>query len=328
MADIDSLSRKVPHLCKVAPSTTVFHVEDVHRAGGVLSILAELDRGGLLDTATSTVWSPDGNPTTMAVEIASHDLMSDPGEDVRTLYAAAPGGVRTTEMFSQSSRWASLDTDRTNGCIRDIEHAYSADGGLAVLFGNIAERGCIVKTAGVDESILTFSGPAVVYESQDDAVTGILGKEVKAGDVVIIRHEGPKGGPGMQEMLYPTSYLKSMHLGKECALLTDGRFSGGTSGLSIGHVSPEAASGGLIGLARDGDTISIDIPNRTISLDVDDSELARRREEEEARGTDAWTPHAARSRHVSTALSAYGMLASSADRGGVRDLSQVRPVAD
>lgn len=328
MANIDSLSRKVPHLCKVAPSTTVFHVEDVHRAGGVLSILAELDRGGLLDTATSTVWSPDGSPTTMAVEIASHDLMSAPGEDVRTLYAAAPGGVRTTEMFSQSSRWESLDTDRTNGCIRDIEHAYSADGGLAVLFGNIAERGCIVKTAGVDESILTFSGPAVVYESQDDAVTGILGKEVRAGDVVIIRHEGPKGGPGMQEMLYPTSYLKSMHLGKECALLTDGRFSGGTSGLSIGHVSPEAASGGLIGLARDGDTISIDIPNRTISLDVDDSELARRREEEEARGIDAWTPHAARSRHVSTALRAYGMLASSADRGGVRDLSQVRPVAD
>ncbi|MDO4412816.1 dihydroxy-acid dehydratase [Cutibacterium sp.] len=328
MADIDSLSRKVPHLCKVAPSTNVFHVEDVHRAGGVLGILAELDRGGLLDTTTSTVWSPDGNPTTMAVEIASHDLMNDPDPDIRTLYAAAPGGVRTTEMFSQSSRWKSLDTDRAAGCIRDIEHAYSADGGLAVLFGNIAERGCIVKTAGVDESILTFSGPAVVYESQDDAVAGILGKKVKAGDVVVIRHEGPKGGPGMQEMLYPTSYLKSVHLGKECALLTDGRFSGGTSGLSIGHVSPEAASGGLIGLVRDGDTITIDIPNRTISLDVDDSELTRRREEEEARGADAWTPHTPRPRHVSTALRAYGLLASSADRGGVRDLSQVRPVAD
>ncbi|MGK2350789.1 dihydroxy-acid dehydratase [Cutibacterium sp. V947] len=328
MADIDSLSRKIPHLCKVAPSTSVFHVEDVHRAGGVLGILAELDRGGLLDTTTSTVWSPDGTPTTMSVEIAHHDLMSDPDEGVRTLYAAAPGGVRTTEMFSQSSRWKSLDTDRDNGCIRDIGHAYSSDGGLAVLFGNIAERGCIVKTAGVDESILTFSGPAVVYESQDDAVTGILGKKVRAGDVVIIRHEGPKGGPGMQEMLYPTSYLKSMHLGKECALLTDGRFSGGTSGLSIGHVSPEAASGGLIGLARDGDTISIDIPNRTIRLDVDDSELARRRDEEEARGIDAWTPRTPRPRHVSAALRAYGMLASSADRGGVRDLSQVRPVAE
>ncbi|WP_195839866.1 dihydroxy-acid dehydratase [Cutibacterium porci] len=328
MADIDFLSRTVPHLCKVAPSTNVFHVEDVHRAGGVLGILAELDRGGLIDTTATTVWSPDGTPATMGVEIAHYDLMSDPDDDVRTLYSAAPGGVRTTEMFSQSSRWKSLDTDRTNGCIRDIDHAYSADGGLAVLFGNIAERGCIVKTAGVDESILTFSGPAVVYESQDDAVAGILGKKVTSGDVVIIRHEGPKGGPGMQEMLYPTSYLKSMHLGKECALLTDGRFSGGTSGLSIGHVSPEAASGGLIALVRDGDTISIDIPNRTISLDVDDSELSRRRDEEEARGIDAWTPHSSRPRHVSTALRAYGMLASSADRGGVRDLSQVRPIAE
>ena len=327
MADIDSLSGRVPHLCKVAPSTNVFHIEDVQRAGGVIGILAELDRGGLIDTTASTVWSPNGIPTTMGVEIAHHDVMSDPDEEVRTLYSAAPGGVRTTEMFSQSSRWKSLDTDRANGCIRDVDHAYSADGGLAVLFGNIAERGCIVKTAGVDESNLTFSGPAVVYESQDDAVTGILGKKVKAGDVVIIRHEGPKGGPGMQEMLYPTSYLKSMHLGKACAVLTDGRFSGGTSGLSIGHVSPEAASGGLIGLARDGDIISIDIPNRTISLDVDDSELARRHEEEEARELDAWTPHAPRPRHVSTALRVYGMLASSADRGGVRDLSQVRPIA-
>ncbi|WP_130866206.1 dihydroxy-acid dehydratase [Acidipropionibacterium timonense] len=326
MADIDALSRKVPHLCKVAPSTNLFHVEDVHRAGGVLGILAELDRAGLLDTSTSTVWSAaDGSPATLADELAAHDLLGSPSEQVRTLYAAAPGGVRTTEMFSQSSRWQSLDTDRESGCIRDLAHAYSADGGLAVLFGNIAERGCIVKTAGVDSSILTFSGPAVVFESQDDAVTGILGRQVKAGDVVVIRHEGPKGGPGMQEMLYPTSYLKSMHLGKECALLTDGRFSGGTSGLSIGHVSPEAASGGLIGLVRDGDTIRIDIPNRTIGLDVDDAELGRRRAEEEARGQAAWTPHSPRPRAVSTALRAYGMLASSADRGGVRDLSLVRP---
>ncbi|MEE8869700.1 MAG: dihydroxy-acid dehydratase [Acidipropionibacterium acidipropionici] len=326
MADIDALSRRVPHLCKVAPSTNVFHVEDVHRAGGVLGILAELDRGGLLDTSTFTVWSPDGSATTMGDELAHFDLAGSPSEEVREMYSAAPGGVRTTKMFSQASRWESLDTDRENGCIRDIEHAYSADGGLAVLYGNIAENGCIVKTAGVDASILTFSGPAVVYESQDDAVTGILGKKIKAGDVVVIRHEGPKGGPGMQEMLYPTSYLKSMHLGKECALLTDGRFSGGTSGLSIGHVSPEAASGGLIGLVRSGDTVSIDIPNRTISLDVDEVELDRRRDEEEARGAEAWTPHAPRTRHVSTALKAYGLLAASADRGGVRDLSQVTPV--
>ncbi|WP_200859244.1 dihydroxy-acid dehydratase [Acidipropionibacterium acidipropionici] len=326
MADIDALSRRVPHLCKVAPSTNVFHLEDVHRAGGVLGILAELDRGGLLDTSTFTVWSPDGSATTMGDELAHFDLAGSPSEEVREMYSAAPGGVRTTKMFSQASRWESLDTDRENGCIRDIEHAYSADGGLAVLYGNIAENGCIVKTAGVDASILTFSGPAVVYESQDDAVTGILGKKIKAGDVVVIRHEGPKGGPGMQEMLYPTSYLKSMHLGKECALLTDGRFSGGTSGLSIGHVSPEAASGGLIGLVRSGDTVSIDIPNRTISLDVDEVELDRRRDEEEARGAEAWTPHAPRTRHVSTALKAYGLLAASADRGGVRDLSQVTPV--
>ncbi|AXE37916.1 dihydroxy-acid dehydratase [Acidipropionibacterium virtanenii] len=326
MSDIDALSRRVPHLCKVAPSTNVFHVEDVHRAGGVLGILAELDRGGLLDTSTFTVWSPDGSATTMGDELAHFDLTGDPSPEVRQMYSAAPGGVRTTQMFSQASRWKSLDTDRENGCIRDVAHAYSADGGLAVLYGNIAENGCIVKTAGVDESILTFSGPAVVYESQDDAVTGILGKKIKAGDVVVIRHEGPKGGPGMQEMLYPTSYLKSMHLGKECALLTDGRFSGGTSGLSIGHVSPEAASGGLIGLVRSGDTVSIDIPNRTIRLDVDEVELDRRRDEEEARGAEAWTPHAPRSRHVSTALKAYGLLAASADRGGVRDLSQVTPV--
>ncbi|WP_338076191.1 dihydroxy-acid dehydratase [Acidipropionibacterium jensenii] len=326
MSDIDALSRRVPHLCKVAPSTNVFHVEDVHRAGGVLGIVSELNRGGLIDTTTSTVWSPDGNPATMGDELAHFDLRGNPDEAVRRLYSAAPGGVRTTRMFSQASRWESLDTDRTNGCIRDIDHAYSADGGLAVLYGNIAVNGSIVKTAGVDASILTFTGPAVVYEAQEDAVNGILGKQVKAGDVVVIRHEGPKGGPGMQEMLYPTSYLKSMHLGKECALLTDGRFSGGTSGLSIGHVSPEAASGGLIGLVHSGDTISIDIPNRSIRLDVSDAELARRRAEEEARGAAAWTPHVARTRAVSTALKAYGLLASSADRGGVRDLSQVTPV--
>lgn len=327
MADIDALSRRVPHLCKVAPSTNVFHVEDVHRAGGVLGILAELGRGGLIDTSTFTVWSPGGAATTMGEELAHFDLSGSPSGDVRQMYAAAPGGVRTTEMFSQSNRWRSLDTDRATGCIRDIEHAYSADGGMAILYGNVAENGCVVKTAGVDESILTFSGPAVVFESQEDASTGILGGKVRAGDVVVIRYEGPKGGPGMQEMLYPTSYLKSMHLGKECALLTDGRFSGGTSGLSIGHVSPEAASGGLIALVRSGDTVSIDIPGRGISLDVDDAELARRREEETARGAEAWTPHAPRPRAVSTALKAYGLLAASADRGGVRDLSQVTPVA-
>ena len=226
-------------------------------------------------------------------------------------------------MFSQASRWESLDTDRATGCIRDIEHAYSADGGLAVLFGNIAEKGCIVKTAGVDESILTFSGPAVVFESQEDAVAGILGKQVKSGDVVIISHEGPRGGPGMQEMLYPTTYIKSMHLGKECALLTDGRFSGGTSGLSIGHVSPEAAAGGLIGLVRSGDIIDIDIPGRSISVRLSEEEIERRRAEEEARGEDAWTPHVDRPRKVSAALRAYAMLATSADLGAVRDLKRL-----
>ena len=281
MADIDRLSRKVPHLAKVAPSTNLYHIEDVHRAGGIIGILGELDRGGLLETTTSNVLG-----TTLGEELAAYDIArpgpdgvpgSQVSEEIRTGYLAAPAGVRTTEMFSQASRWESLDTDRAGGCIRDIEHAYSADGGLAVLFGNIAEKGCIVKTAGVDESILTFSGPAVVFESQEDAVAGILGRKVASGDVVVISHEGPRGGPGMQEMLYPTTYIKSMHLGKECALLTDGRFSGGTSGLSIGHVSPEAAAGGLIGLVRSGDVIDIDIPGRSISVRLSDEEIERRR---------------------------------------------------
>ena len=327
MADIDRLSRRVPQLCKVAPSTAEYHVEDVHRAGGIMGILGELDRGGLLDTSTTTVLR-----STLGASLASYDLArpgadgvpgSDVSEEVRTRYLAAPAGVRTTQMFSQSSRWESLDTDREGGCIRDVAHAYSADGGLAVLFGNIAEKGCIVKTAGVDASILTFAGPAVVFESQDDAVAGILGGRVKAGDVVVISHEGPKGGPGMQEMLYPTTYIKSMHLGKECALLTDGRFSGGTSGLSIGHVSPEAAAGGLIGLVQTGDRIEIDIPHRTINLAVDEAELAGRRAREEIRGEAAWTPHAERPRHVSAALRAYALLATSADLGAVRDLGKL-----
>ena len=327
MADIDRLSRKVPHLAKVAPSTNLYHIEDVHRAGGIIGILGELDRGGLLETTTSNVLG-----TTLGEELAAYDIArpgpdgvpgSQVSEEIRTGYLAAPAGVRTTEMFSQASRWESLDTDRAAGCIRDIEHAYSADGGLAVLFGNIAEKGCIVKTAGVDESILTFSGPAVVFESQEDAVAGILGKQVKSGDVVIISHEGPRGGPGMQEMLYPTTYIKSMHLGKECALLTDGRFSGGTSGLSIGHVSPEAAAGGLIGLVRSGDIIDIDIPRRAISVRLSEEEIERRRAEEEARGEDAWTPHVDRPRKVSAALRAYAMLATSADLGAVRDLKRL-----
>lgn len=327
MADIDRLSRKVPHLCKVAPSTNLVHVEDVHRAGGIMGILGELDRAGLLHISTRTVLRG-----TLADELAAYDVVrpgpdgvpgSEVSQEVRTGYLAAPAGVRTTQMFSQSSRWESLDTDRATGAIRDLEHAYSADGGLAVLFGNIAAKGCIVKTAGVDASILTFSGPAVVFESQDAAVEGILGGKVKAGDVVVISHEGPRGGPGMQEMLYPTTYIKSMHLGKECALLTDGRFSGGTSGLSIGHVSPEAAAGGLIGLVRTGDVIDIDIPARSISVRLSDDEIASRRAAEEARGQAAWTPHVERPRRVSAALRAYAMLATSADLGAVRDLSQL-----
>ncbi len=322
MADIDRLSRRVPHLAKVAPSTNLYHIEDVHRAGGIMGILGELDRGGLLDTSTTNVLRSTLGEVLAAYDVARPGPDGVPGsgvaDSVRTGYLAAPAGVRTTEMFSQASRWESLDTDRAGGCIRDIEHAYSADGGLAVLFGNIAEKGCIVKTAGVDESILTFSGPAVVFESQEDAVAGILGRKVASGDVVVISHEGPRGGPGMQEMLYPTTYIKSMHLGKECALLTDGRFSGGTSGLSIGHVSPEAAAGGLIGLVRSGDVIDIDIPARSISVRLDKAEIERRRREEEARGEAAWRPHTARPRKVSAALRAYAMLATSADLGAVR----------
>lgn len=327
MADIDRLSRQVPHLSKLAPSTNVYHVEDCHRAGGIMGILGELDRAGLLDTSVTNVLHE-----TLAEELAQYDIArpgadgvpgSDVAPEILERYHAAPAGVRTTEMFSQSSRWESLDTDRENGCIRNKEHAYSQDGGLAVLFGNVAEKGCIVKTAGVDASILTFSGNAVVFESQEDAVDGILHQKVKAGDVVVINHEGPRGGPGMQEMLYPTTYIKSMHLGKECALITDGRFSGGTSGLSIGHVSPEAAAGGLIGLVETGDRIEIDIPNRSIELKVDEAEIARRRAAEEERGDDAWSPHVSRPRKISTALRAYAMLATSADVGAVRDVTKL-----
>ena len=318
MADIDRLSRQVPHLCKVAPSTNLYHMEDVHRAGGIMGILGELDRAGLLHTDTTTVLD-----TTLGQQLETYDIMRHPSEQVRERYLAAPGGERTTQMFSQANRFSELDTDRAGGCIRDLEHAYSRDGGLAVLFGNIAEKGCIVKTAGVDASILTFTGPAVVFESQEDAVEGILGGKVKSGDVVMISHEGPRGGPGMQEMLYPTTYIKSMHLGKECALLTDGRFSGGTSGLSIGHVSPEAAAGGLIGLVHSGDVIEIDIPARSIRVDLSEAEIAQRRAQEEARGTAAWTPHHQRARHVSAALRAYAMLATSADLGAVRDRAKL-----
>lgn len=317
MTDIDHLSRKVPHLCKVAPSTQKYHMEDVHRAGGVIGILGELDRAGLLNRDVSNVL---GLNLTQTLE--AYDVMLTQDEGVKQMYAAGPAGIRTTKAFSQDCRYPSLDTDREEGCIRTREHAYSQDGGLAVLYGNIAADGCIVKTAGVDKDSLTFRGPAKVFESQDEAVEAILGGKVVAGDVVVIRYEGPKGGPGMQEMLYPTTYLKSMGLGKSCALLTDGRFSGGTSGLSIGHVSPEAASGGLIGLVQDGDFINIDIPNRGIVLDVSEAELAARRETEEAHGDAAWSPKG-RERQVSYALRAYAMLATSADKGAVRDKSKL-----
>ena len=316
MDDIDRLSRKVPNLCKVAPATQKYHMEDVHRAGGVMGILGELNRAGLLHAELPTVHS-----ATMADALAKWDLAVTDDEDAKKLFSAAPGNVPTQVAFSQEKRW-DLDTDRKNGCIRSQENAYSQDGGLAVLFGNIAEQGCIVKTAGVDESILTFSGPARIFESQDDAVEAILGNKIVEGDVVVIRYEGPKGGPGMQEMLYPTSYLKSQGLGKACALLTDGRFSGGTSGLSIGHASPEAAEGGAIGLVEEGDTIDIDIPNRTIRLAISDEALAARRVAMDAKGTDAWTP-VGRQRVVSQALKAYAALTTSAARGAVRDVSQL-----
>ncbi|MBV5287531.1 MAG: dihydroxy-acid dehydratase [Methyloversatilis discipulorum] len=318
MADIDRISRHVPCLSKVAPAKSDVHMEDVHRAGGIMAILGELDRAGLIHRDLPTVHS-----ATLGEALDKYDIVRTEDEAVRTFYRAAPGGIPTQVAFSQDRRYPELDLDRENGVIRNKEHAFSQDGGLAVLYGNIAERGCIVKTAGVDDSILKFSGTAKVFESQDDAVAGILGDQVKPGEVVVIRYEGPKGGPGMQEMLYPTTYLKSKGLGKACALLTDGRFSGGTSGLSIGHASPEAAQGGLIALVKDGDVIEIDIPNRTIHLAVDDAELAHRREAEEDRGAAAYTPHA-RERVVSTALQAYALMTTSADTGAVRDLSQLR----
>lgn len=317
MEDIDRLSRQVPHLCKVAPSTQKYHMEDVHRAGGVMGILGELDRAGLLNRNVDNILG-----LSLPETLAQYDVMLTQDEQVKSMFQAGPAGIRTTKAFSQNCRWPTLDTDRENGCIRSKEHAYSQDGGLAVLSGNLAEDGCIVKTAGVDEDNLIFSGPAKVYESQDDAVEAILGGKVVAGDVVIIRYEGPKGGPGMQEMLYPTSYLKSMGLGKACALITDGRFSGGTSGLSIGHVSPEAASGGVIGLVEEGDIVSINIPTREISLKVDDKTLSARRDTQNARGDKAWTPQD-RQRQVSFALRAYASLATSADKGAVRDKSKL-----
>ena len=319
MADIDRLSRKVPHLCKVAPSTPQYHMEDVHRAGGVLGILNELNKGGLLHGDCAHVL---GKP--IEEVIADWDITNPDNADATTFYRAGPAGIRTTKAFSQDCRWDEADADRCKGCIRDMEHAYSQEGGLAVLFGNLAENGCIVKTAGVDESILKFTGRARIYESQDDAVAAILNDQVVAGDAVIIRYEGPKGGPGMQEMLYPTSYLKSKGLGKDCALITDGRFSGGTSGLSIGHCSPEAASGGGIGLVQEGDTIEIDIPNRAINIAITDAELQARRAAMEA-SERPWRP-VSRQREVSLSLKTFAMLATSADKGAVRDPSKLEDI--
>ncbi|HRK85904.1 dihydroxy-acid dehydratase [Alcaligenes ammonioxydans] len=317
MADIDRISRRVPCLCKVAPATPEYHMEDVHRAGGIMAILAELARADLLNLDVGNVHSG-----TLREAIKRWDVKGDNVKAISDFFRASPGGIPTQVAFSQDRYYQELDTDRANGCIRDKAHAYSQDGGLAVLYGNLAINGCIVKTAGVDESILTFTGTARVYESQDDSVAAILDGVVKAGDVVIIRYEGPKGGPGMQEMLYPTSYLKSMGLGKSSALFTDGRFSGGSSGLVIGHASPEAAEGGNIALVQDGDTIEIDIPNRRIHLAISDEELAARRAEMESRGAKAWKP-VNRERVVSQALKAYAALATSADRGAVRDVSQL-----
>ena len=312
MDDIDALSRKVPVLCKVAPAKSDVHMEDVHRAGGIMAILGQLDAAGLLKRDVPTVHAP-----TLGDAIDEWDISRNPSREVQEFYLAAPGGVPSQTAFSQNRRWDSLDTDRENGVIRSAETPFAKDGGLAVLSGNLAIDGCIVKTAGVDDSILKFTGPARVFESQNAAVEGILGNKVKAGDVVVIRYEGPKGGPGMQEMLYPTSYLKSRGLDKDCALITDGRFSGGTSGLSIGHVSPEAAAGGTIGLVEEGDIIKIDIPGRSIALDVSDAELAQRRAARDAKG---WKPDAPRARKVSTALRAYASMATSADKGAVRQL--------
>ncbi len=313
LADIDRMSKVIPQLCKVAPNTNKYHIEDVHRAGGIMAILGELDRAGKLHTDVPTI-----HAKTMKEALDQWDIARQPSEAVKTFYMAGPGGVPTQVAFSQNSRWPSLDIDRAEGCIRSGDHAFSQEGGLAVLRGNIALDGCVVKTAGVDDSLLVFEGPAHVVESQDEAVENVLNDKVKAGDVVVVIYEGPKGGPGMQEMLYPTSYIKSKGLGKLCALLTDGRFSGGTSGLSIGHCSPEAAAGGAIGLVRNGDRIRIDIPNRKIDVLISDEEMAKRRAEQDKLG---WKPSKPRPRKVSAALKAYAMLATSADRGAVRDLS-------
>lgn len=318
MDDIDRLSHTVPQLCKVAPNSPLYHVEDVHRAGGIFAILGELDRAGKLHTDLPTVHSK-----TLLEALEKWDIMRNPTPEIINFFKAGPAGIPTQVAFSQSTRWPSLDGDRESGCIRSLEHAYSLEGGLAILTGNIALNGCVVKTAGVDDSILVFEGPAHVTESQDEAVANILADKVKSGDIIIVRYEGPKGGPGMQEMLYPTSYIKSKGLGKACALLTDGRFSGGTSGLSIGHVSPEAAAGGAIGLVENGDRIRIDIPNRTINLLVSDEELVKRRSAMDAKGKDGWKPVEARPRKVSAALKAYALLATSADKGAVRDLSML-----
>ena len=325
MADLDRLSRITPNICKVAPSTPQYHVEDVHRAGGVMAILGELNRGGLLDTSVSTVHSK-----TLQDALDKYDVMransSDVSREVLKFYRAGPAGIPTQQAFSQSERWETLDLDRKNGCVRSVDTPYDVDGGLAVLYGNIAVDGCIVKTAGVDRSILKFSGVAKVFESQEAACEGILDSDSKSGvqpgDVVVVRYEGPRGGPGMQEMLYPTSYIKSRGLGKQCALLTDGRFSGGTSGLSIGHVSPEAAEGGAIALIRDGDIIDIDIPSRSINVRVDEDELALRRHEEDTKSK-GWKPELPRARSVSPALKAYAAMATSADKGAVRDVSRL-----
>jgi dihydroxy-acid dehydratase len=315
---MEAMSHNIPQLCKVAPNSPLYHMEDVHRAGGIMGILGELDRAGKIHTDIPTVHS-----ATLKEALDKWDIMRNPSPEVLKFYRAGPAGIPTQTAFSQATRWSSADGDRESGCIRSLEHAYSQEGGLAVLYGNIALNGCVVKTAGVDESILVFEGNAHVTESQDEAVANILADKVKAGDVVIVRYEGPKGGPGMQEMLYPTSYIKSKGLGKACALLTDGRFSGGTSGLSIGHASPEAAAGGAIGLIENGDKIRIDIPNRTINVLVSDEELAIRRANMEAKGKLAWKPVEARPRKVSASLKAYALLATSADKGAVRDLSKL-----
>ncbi|MDA8646655.1 dihydroxy-acid dehydratase [Porticoccaceae bacterium] len=315
LSNIDQLSRAVPQLCKVAPNTPEYHIEDVHRAGGIMGILAELHRAGLIHGDLPTVHS-----ASLEEALNKWDIVGRPSESVKTFYKAGPAGIPTQTAFSQSTRWSSLDADRANGCIRNIENAFSLEGGLAILTGNLAPDGCVVKTSGVDESIHVFEGPAFITESQDAAVEAILNDKVIAGDVVIVRYEGPRGGPGMQEMLYPTSYIKSKNLGSACALITDGRFSGGTSGLSIGHVSPEAAAGGNIGLVKNGDQIRIDIPNRSIDVLISDDELARRRKEQDNIG---WKPIDPRPRKVTAALKAYAKLATSADKGAVRDLSQL-----